>query len=201
MWIAIGSVAGFIFIWYVWRYFSVERGNSQRFKRQLVMVDSVLVKLRAKETVSLEEIMELSQRPELREFLYALWYEADYADFIPTDFDSSILQGESALAQWLMHPNEFQDPPETIEYLKTIQPLVNGEEFTFHVFRFRMHDKHWSADHGWMLGLAGPMRDKEEPYTYRPSAFAREENYEGSISPEALVEQHIDLMRKMGMVT
>lgn len=134
----IGGIAALILAFVVWRWTSVGRGVRKRDKRILKLMDPIGRKLDAGETVTPEEVLEIARRPETRFLLYAALRGMGHPELIPSDFNSSICQAESALAYWLMHPNELQDPPERMEHLQEVTHPVNGSDATFHVFRFRM---------------------------------------------------------------
>jgi len=132
--------------------------------------------------------------------LFATLREMKRPDLLPTNYSSSVAQGESALAYWMMHPNELQAAPEKIELVETIKRLLDGREAEFHVFRFRMPAGHWAAKDDWELGLAGPMAAGAEPYTEMPGAFSRGGDIDGKTKPAELVDWYIDMLRQKGVI-
>jgi hypothetical protein len=150
--------------------------------------------------VTPRDVEELAARPEIRFVLYAVLRQMGRADLLPTRFNSSIEQGESALAYWMMHPNELQDAPEMIEFIETIRRTANGREAEFHVYRYKMAPGHWAAKDGWLLGLAGPMSSDGEPYAEMPGAFSRVSDIEGKVTPADLVDWYVAMLRGKGII-
>ena len=149
----------------VWRWTSVGRGMRLRDERLLVRLDPVAKRIQDGEVVSPEEIERMAARPEIRFMLFAMLRELKRPELIPDNYSSSVAQGESALAYWMMHPNELQDAPEEIGLVETVKRPIRGEEAEFHVYRFKMPAGHWAAKDGWLLGLAGPIKQGVEPYS------------------------------------
>jgi hypothetical protein len=98
----------------------------------------------------------------------------------------------------MMHPHELQDAPEAIELVETITRPINGRESEFHVFRYKMLAGHWAVKHGWLLGLAGPMKDGIEPYSEMPGAFSRVSDQHAKVTPSELVDWYVSTLRKKG---
>jgi hypothetical protein len=184
----------------VWRLTSVARGGRQRDAKLLARIDPIGEKLDAGEPVSPREIEELARRPEMRYVLYDVLRQMGRADLLPTQFISSVEQGESALAYWMMHPNELQDVPEAVEFVETIKHSVDGREADFHVYRYKMAPGHWAAKEGWLLGLAGPITAGAEPYSEIPGAFSRAGDSEGKVTPAELVDWYVGMLRGKGMI-
>lgn len=200
MWCFIGGVAIFIVLFIIWRWTSVARGARQRDERILKLLDPIGKKLAVGEFVTPNEVLELAKRPEVRFMLFSALKQMKRTELIPSDFSSPIKQAESALVYWLMHPNEFQDPPESIEYIQEVILPLNGNNAKFHIFRFRMATGHCAAKQGWLLGLVGPMDEKQEPYSFLPGAFSRID-IEGSITPLELVQWYVDMLKQKDMET
>ena len=114
MWYVLGGIALAIIAFIAWRWTSVGRGARQRDERILLLLDPIGRKLDAGETVTPDEILAIARRPETRFMLYAGLKDMGHPELIPSDYDSPADQAESALAYWLMHPNELQDFPEKI---------------------------------------------------------------------------------------
>ena len=115
-------------------------------------------------------------------------------------YSSSVAQGESALAYWLMHPNELQDAPAKMEFVETIARCVDGREADFHVYRFEMPVGHWAEKQGWLLGLAGPMPADGAPYSERPGAFSRSGDVAGKVKPVELVDWYVGMLKQKGII-
>lgn len=198
LYIALGAiifVLGFIF----WRWTSVARGARKRDEQILSLIDPIGKKLDSESTKVSDEVNELSKRPEVRFMLYTVLTDMKHPELIPNKYSSSLCQAESALAYWLMHPNELQDPPEKIEHIKEIVNSIDGKDKKFHVFRYKMAQGHWAAKDGWQLGVVGPMDDNAEPYSCLPGAFSRAGDTEDRITPEDLVNWYIDMLGKKGI--
>jgi len=197
----IGTIAVFIVAFIAWRWMSVGKGARQRDERILKLIDPIGRKLDDGETVTPEEVRSIARRPEVRFMLFAALKEMNHPELIPSDFQSPTDQAESALAYWLMHPNELQDSPEKIEHIQEVTRSLGGADAQFHVFRYRMVQGHWAAGDGWLLGLAGPMEKQAEPYSFLPGAFSRAGDTEGKITPEELVDWYVDMLEQKGLAT
>jgi hypothetical protein len=184
------------FLW--WRYTSVGRGARKRDAHIRRVLDPVAHKLRANEPGTAAEIEALARRPEVRLMLYHMLEHFQRLDLFPESYLSLPSQGEALLAHWLMHPNELQEAPEEIELVETIVQERGGEQGVFLVYRYRMPDGHWAAKEGWLLGLAGPFPDSDEPYMGVAGAFSRCTDKYGAITPAALVDWYVDLLIRKG---
>jgi hypothetical protein len=72
---------------------------------------------------------------------------------------------EAEMATWLAYPNELGAQPDEIELLRTVEfDTPNGPVDLF-VFRFLIHEPHWAAENGWMIGVAGPYLRSLQPTT------------------------------------
>jgi hypothetical protein len=196
MWYVLGGLILLFVLFILWRLSSVGRGRRQRNERILKLLDPLGQKLDAGEPVSVEEVREFARRPETRHMLFTILREMNRSDLLPDDFNAPIQQAEAALVFWMMHPNELQDPPETMEHLQDVRHTVNGRDATIHVFRYRMPADHWAGKDGWLLGLAGPVDAEAEPYSELPAAFSRCGDKEGDITPEDLVAWYVGLMKQ-----
>jgi hypothetical protein len=185
------------FVW--WRWTSVRRGARARDQTLLDRIEPLGRRLDAGEAVSPDEFAALAARPEIRYVLFEVLRQMHRHDFLPAGYGTSEQQGESALAYWLMHPNELQAPPETIQFVTTVRRTLDGREAGFHVYRYRMPDGHWAAKDGWLLGLAGPMTPGAEPYAELPGAFSRAGDKEGTVTPSDLVDWYIGILKQKGM--
>ncbi len=173
-------------------------GARQRDEKLLASLDGIGNKLDAGQPVSPQEIDTLAACPEMRYLLFAALRQMKRPALLPSKYCSSVAQGESALAYWMMHPNELQEAPEAIEFVATVQRTVDGQEAEFHVYRFRMRHGHCEAKNGWMLGVAGPMRVGPEPYSAVPGAFARPGDIEGKVRASELVDWYVGMLRQKG---
>lgn len=178
----------------------MSRGAAERDERLVVLLDPLGKKLDAGAAVSVAEVEALAARPEIRFMLFAALRHMNRPDLLPKKFLTSADQGASALAYWMMHPNELQDAPAAIELLETVKRQVDGSEAEFHVYRYRMPDGNWAAKDGWLLGLAGPMPVAAEPYSEMPGAFSRAGDQEGKVKPAELVDWYVEMLRQKGII-
>jgi hypothetical protein len=183
-----------------WRWTSVERGARKRDQKLVARLDPLGRKLDAGEPVSTQEIASLAAHSEIRYFLFTALRRMNRADLLPTNYCSTVAQGESALAYWMMHPNEMGEPPEAIEFVESVRRRTDGKEAEFYVYRYRMAAGHPDAEDGWQLGLAGPMNPEGEPYTDMPAAFCRGGDIYGKVKPSELVDWYLDMLRKKGII-
>jgi hypothetical protein len=198
--IAVAVILVLLLVFILWRLTSVGRGMRQRDEKLLVRLDPIGKKIETGQAVSPQEIEILAARPEIRFMLFAMLREMKRPELLPTQYSSSVAQGESALAYWMMHPNELQDAPESIELVETVKRPVDGQEADFHVYRYKMPAGHWAAKDGWLLGLAGPMRRGVGPYSEMLGAFSRAGDIDGKVKPSELVDWYVDMLRQKGMI-
>ena len=171
----------------------------ERDEKLLIRLDPLGEKIDKGQTVSPQEIEALAARPEIRFMLFAMLRDMKQPELLPTKYSSSEAQGESALAYWMMHPNELQEAPEAIELVEIVKTPINGQEADFHVYRYKMPTGHWAAKDGWILGLAGPMKRGIEPYSQMPGAFSRAGDRYGSVKPAELVDWYVGMLRQKGI--
>ena len=190
-------IAAFI----IWRWTSVGRGARKRDEILLSRLDPVGKRIDEGEDVAVEEIEEIAKSPEIRHILFGTFRHMEREDLLPKKFLSSIDQGASSLAYWMMHPNELGDAPDKIEFIETVERQVNGKAQPFHVYRFKMKRDSQSEELDWEIGLAGPMDDSKKPYEEIPGAFSRGGDIEGKCKPEELVDWYVDMLKKKGLVT
>lgn len=188
-----------IVVFVFWRWTSVDRGGRERDEKLLERLDPIGKKLEAGEPVSREEIEALAIRPEMRFPLFRTLRILQRTDLLPTNYSSLAAQGESALAYWMMHPNEEGAVAEKIELVEAVKRPVEDREATFFVYRYKMPAGHWAAKDGWQLGVVGPMTPESEPYAEMPNAFSRGD-IEGQVKPAELVDWWVDMLRQKGAI-
>ena len=198
MWYVLGGIVTVIIVFLFWRITSVSRGGRQRDQRIMDMLEPFGERVLAGETVSPDEIISWAQRPESRHILIQCLPNLKYKELLPPDFFTGVSQGEASLAYWMMHPNELEDPPERIEHVESLRKELAGVDSLFHVYRYRMPVGHWAHGGEWLLGLVGPIDDRQEPYSYMPMAFSRADDKEGSLSSGELIDWWVDMLEKKG---
>lgn len=186
MYYVVGGVVFLVvfFIW--WRWSSVKRGALARDERLNREISDISQKLTGKEDIDAATLKEKAERPELRRPLYALLKQHNRLDLFPEELLKQEEQARAELAWWLCHPNELGVPPDEIEHLTRVEKVHKGATFIYHAMRFRKNEPHWAASEGWMVGVAGPFKENDKPFT-RAGAFSR-------FRPESDVsaEEHVD---------
>lgn len=195
MWYVIGAivvvVAGFLF----WRITSVARGTRQRDEKLIDALSPLGERLAAGSEVTADEVRTLCARYELRQMLYHMLKHLGKPELFPEECTSWESQAEGLLAQWMMHPNEYEAAPAVMECLQRVERVIDGRKATFIVLKFKMPAGHWAEKNGWLLGLSGPFMESDEPYSGPAGAFSRCDDVEGKVQPEALVDWYIDTWR------
>ncbi len=176
------------------------RGARQRDNRILDIIEPIGEKIDKGNTVTKEEIIQLAKKPELRHILYTALLRMQHSNLIPSEFNSELHQAESSLCYWMMHPNELQDPPESIEFIKTLTENINNKEERFHFFKYKMPNNHWAFP-DWLIGFVGPIEPLDEPYLYPQNAFSRANDIYGEISCEEILKWWVEIMKSKGMIT
>ena len=126
--------------------------------------------------------------------LYGMLEHLKRLDLFPNQYLDAISQAQTALAYWLMHPNELGDAPAEIELVESMRRDCDGESADIFVFRYRMAAGHWAATDGWLLGLAGPLPADLAPYSSRLPAFSRCGDKQGEVAPAQLVDWYCRLL-------
>ena len=190
------SITVLIGIWIIWRYTSVARGIRKRDERIFQLVDPIGNKLDAGETVTPDEIRRVAELPHARHILYNAIRSVDRSDLLPKQFDNLAEQAASALAYWMMHPNELQEAPHKMELVKTVQrPDERGELAHYFVFKYHMPEGHWAEKDGWLLGVSGPLYQNKVPYRTLPDAFSRVGDKYSQTDPETLIDWYIGIQK------
>lgn len=198
--IAIAVITVLLTAFVVWRWTSVARGARTRDEKLMARLDPIGEKIEAGQVVTSQEIAAVAAKPEIRYMLFAALRHMEKPELLPTGYSSSIAQGESALAYWMMHPNELQDAPEVIEFVETVKRPIAGRDADFHVYRYKMPSGHWAAKDGWLLGLAGPMSVDAEPYSDLPGAFSRAGDAHEKTKPIELVDWYVEMLRQKDII-
>jgi len=198
MWYAIGIVVvlAVAFLW--WRITSVARGARQREAKIMRALTPVGEKLSRGSEVTPAEVARLCERYELRPVLYAILDQFGRLDLYPDSLKSWECQAEGLLAFWMMHPNEYRDPPTQMECVQREERDLGGRKATFLVLRFRMPEGHWSGHDTWHLGVSGPFFENGAPFAGPASAFSRCGDTLETVQPGELVDWFVNLVRQKG---
>ena len=178
-----------------WRYTSVSRGANARDEALLKRLDSLAARFESKAKVTAEEVAEFASSPELRPMLYAMLTHYQATDLLPPAHLSQEAQAESTLVYWMLHPNELQAAPASIELLEKVDRQSAGRAATFYVFRYRMPEGHWAGTE-WILGLAGPFAADDKPYQAAAGGFSRAGDAAGKVTPAELVDWYVGVLER-----
>ena len=103
---------------------------------------------------------------------------------------------QAGMVSWLSYGTELGSPPDAIEPLGSVEVSTAQGPADLFVFRFRTDEPHWAADHGWMVGVAGPYLRSDQPTSdglgHTFSTLARED----SMTLEEHVEHLVGLVRR-----
>lgn len=179
----------------LWRYTSVSRGASARDETLLKRLDPVGERLGENEPVSQEEIAQLAKAPELRPLIHQMLSHYERLELFPPAYLSREAEAESVLVYWLMHPNELQAAPASVELVEKVEHAYGSRSADFYVFKYMMPEGHWAGT-GWLLGLAGPFFPDEKPYESVAGGFSRAGDAVGSVTPRDLVAWYADMHAK-----
>jgi hypothetical protein len=197
LFIALVAAVVLVIVWLIRRWTSVSRGALQRDERLLKLLEPLENKIEAGKDITKDEVAALAARPEARHLLFAALRDAGKAELLPDTYSSPVDQAASSLAFWMMHPNELQDPPETMELVKTLPRMFDGHQRDFHVFRYRMPAGHWAGEE-WQLGFGVAPPPGTEPYEGMTAAFSRVGDTEGKVEPEAIVDWYLNMLGQKG---
>ena len=188
----VGAFFTLVHIFVDWRIWSVFAGIDARDSQVRTACQPLLTRVQQREPVTVDEVLALANRPELRHFLFNALREFQREDLFPHDFDDIAAQGAASLAYWMMHPNELEEPPEKIELAAQVERTVDCTVLKFFVYRFKMREGHWEGQK-WILGITGPMRDIAPAYAKMHPAFARCGDIDGKANYNEIVNWWVKL--------
>ena len=136
-------------------------------------IASMLMSASSLDDVPKERIEELARRPETRSILYRFLYDQKHMDLFPDQYKGLEQIAESDLVQHLLLPMELNAVPDEMELLLTIEREEDDppRKYRSFLFKFRTIPPHWAAKDGWMVGIAGPYWEDEEPRHAPPGVF------------------------------
>jgi hypothetical protein len=179
----------------IWIYTSVHRGATKRDEQILKRIEPLTSKLDAGEEVTIGDVRDLAQTPQVRFLLFAELQRMGKGKLFPNDFDSEEKQAEASLTYWMMHPNELGTAPEKMEHFKTIERNLQESKGRFYFFRYLMPEGHWARKDGWILGFSGPFMGDENPYEYMSSAFSRATDKADETDPQSILDWYLDKVK------
>ena len=193
--LAVLAVLGLLegFVW--WRYTSVARGAANRDEALLPLLDPLAAQFDSGATVSPAAVSALAARPELRGMLHSLLSHYNRLDLFPPTYLTRPAEAEAILSYWLMHPNELQASPASLEHVSTLTRPVGGRNAQFLVLRYQMPPGHWAGT-DWLLGLAGPFFPEDLPYQGPAGGFSRVNDRYGVVPPDALVDWYVGVLQQ-----
>lgn len=164
----------------IWRYIATVSGGRRRMKSLQAKMEPVMTALKINQKIPPEQLENIASNPETRNLLFRTLQKIGRQDLFPKKYRYPKAIAESDLVIWLLHPNELGSKPDQIELMNVIEREGDKptKKYQFFVFRFRMHDPHWSAKSGWMAGVAGPYLEGEESGISPPGVFSRFETFD-----------------------
>jgi hypothetical protein len=151
--------------------------------------------LRLGKEVNAKPIEGAAAYAEVRNYLFDRLQKIGKEDLFPKKYRTQEAFAEANMVDWLAHPAELGRVPDEIELMKAYSMDLGGQEGVcdYYVFRFRMLPPHEAAKEGWLAGVAGPFRQKDEPTTNALGhTFSAFEKWE-SRSPE----DHLKRIREL----
>jgi hypothetical protein len=177
------------------QYLSVVRGVQKRDKALVERLAPLSEKLDRGEAIDRREIERLAAVPELRAALYRILSSHGCKQMFPEEYLTRESEAAALLTHWMLHPHELQAAPETMELVTTLQRRLGRKTGEFCVFRYRMAPGHWAGEE-WLLGIAGPFFDGEEPYESVAGAFSNCTDLYGQVSAATLVDHYVKLIQR-----
>jgi hypothetical protein len=123
-------------------------------------------------------VRDIAANAETRNWLFDHLQQLGRSELFPAEFATQRYLAEGEMVEWLCYPTELGRPPDEIELMKVIS-VDGGRDGVIdtYLYRFRTFEPHWAAKDGWMAGVAGPFRRRDEP-TFRSlggtfSSFAK----------------------------
>jgi len=195
----IGALIALIVGFGIWRIFATIRDSHVLHTRLRNEVRPVRVCLERKESPSQADVDRLARDPRTRATLYETLREHKRLDLMPAAYGTQQALAESRLVTWLMHPNELAAAPDEIALgAEVALPDAQTKDERWLVYRFRTMSPHWASQIGWMAGVVGPVRSRNEPTPDVPVVFSRLPHWD-SATPEGHAAAVRDLMRQKGL--
>lgn len=182
----IGILITLLVIFAIYRYLRVSyqgrKLNEKRFER----VRPLYEKIGSGQQLDIAEVLPYVEKATTRQLTYDLLVNSGRKDLFPQEYFTLLKSAESQLVNWLEFPTELDACPDQIEHIKRVSIDFDGKGNWVHyeVFRYRVHEPHWAADSGWILGVVGPYFDDSEPYAHARATFSRISSTMDTITPE-----------------
>ena len=182
--IALIIVAIIIFI--IYRFITVKRQQSRYNDERFERVKELFDKLVNGQALTENDVLPFAQNILTREITFQLLADYQKIHLFPQIYNNLLAGAESNLANWLLFPTELDACPDEIEHIKRVTFDFDGQNHLVHyeVFKYRVHEPHWAAKNGWMLGVVGPYFDDSEPYHFPGATFSRFGSTLDTVTPE-----------------
>jgi hypothetical protein len=172
----------FSFVFY--SFFSFQRIRERAKKKNFGRVQPIYELLIKDSPVTKSDIYSYAQNPVTRELTYRLLYYFNKEFLFPSEFYTIEMGAESNLVNWLEFPTELNVFPDRVEYIKRVSIEEDHNNlFHYHVFQFSVNEPHFSAKHGWMIGVVGPYFEDSRPFDIPVATFSRLKK-KSEVSPE-----------------
>lgn len=184
--IIIGAIVLLILGYVVYRLLRVKWQSGQLNAKRFARVKSLYDLLESGEGVTQNDVLPFAENRLTREMAFQLLVDHGKTHLFPEAFHTIVAAAESNLANWLEFPTELGACPDEIEHLKRVTIDFDGQQNYVHyeVFKYRMHQTHWAAKDGWILGVVGPYFDDSKPYDFPHATFSRIDSTVASITAE-----------------
>jgi len=170
----------------VYRLIAFKKANAKISKKRFERVQQLFDKLENGESITKTEVYDYAKNILTREITFKLLQHSNLSHIFPDEFNTFEKAAESNLVNWLEFPTELDTCPDEIEHVKRVKIGFSGQNNFFHyeVFKFKVHEPHWAAKDGWMLGAVGPYFDDSKPYDRPNCTFSRLNRNSYNTSPD-----------------
>lgn len=170
---------------FLYREHYVKRKLMKLALQKYKIVEPLMHKLAARESITDIEILMMAKDPSLRCGLFRILKVTDSSMLFPVEYLTHEKAAEGYLVNWLEFPTELGAPPDEIEFHQKIT-IHETEALDYYVFKYKTKAFYWKQ-HPWMMGVAGPYQGASPPYEIPRRIFSRFNTID-SISAQAEVE-------------
>lgn len=195
----VGALAALAVAYGIWRIVATVRASLRLHALVQKELRPVRASLERRESPSQADVDRLAASPRTRAALFSLLREHKRLDIFPAEHRTAAALGESRMVTWLMHPNELAAAPDEIALgAEVALPDAEAKDERWLVYRFRTQAPHWAHQIGWMAGVVGPIRSRNDPTPDVRVVFSRLPHWD-SATPEGHAEAVRELMRQKGL--
>lgn len=182
----VGVLITLIVIFAIYRYLRVSYQSKKLNEKRFERVRALYEKIGSGQPMGMNEVLPYVENATTRQLTYDLLVNSGKKDLFPQEYYTLLKSAESQLVNWLEFPTELDACPDQIEHIKRVTIDFDGKGNLVHyeVFRYRVHEPHWAAESGWILGVVGPYFNNSEPYAHARATFSRVSSTIEKISPE-----------------